>query len=110
MVEVAPSTNSEGKDAKAIWVDLKDAEDGSAAFKLALMELTTLQRLDSAREMFVSRARHIAEHLLEIADKVEKDPTRRPNSLGELQSNASELNALCGVIDGLRTALVGPMR
>lgn len=109
MANMTESTNKAGQTADDLWKILAAAENGSPEFKLALMESEIIRRLDSAREQFVDKARWIADSLTRIADQVESDPTRRPNSLGELQSNASELNALCGAIDALRTALVGLM-
>lgn len=109
MTNIIESTNKDGKTANDLWKIMIEVEEGSPEFKLALMEGEILRRLDNARDQFVRNARNIAERLDSIAKQVESDPTRRPNSLGELQSNASELNALCGTIDALRTALVGLM-
>lgn len=109
MTNVIESTNKKGQTANDLWKTLAAAENGSPEFQLALMESEILRRLDNAREQFVNKARWIADNMTSIANQVESDPTRRPNSLGELQSNASELNALCGSINALRTALFGLM-
>lgn len=86
-----------------------DFEAGSPEETLARMRYVMMTQLDSQREQFVQMARWIARDLNAIADKVEADPKARPNSLGELQSNASNLNALCGGISALRSSLFGAM-
>lgn len=108
-MSVKPSTTKEGKTLEMLWEQARNAENGSAEFHVATIQAEIMHRLDTARELFVQNARWIADNLNTIAATIESDATRRPNSLGELQSSASELNALCGKIDALRTMLVGPM-
>ena len=58
-----------------------------------------------AREELAKEARDLARNLLREAEKVEKDPTYRPNSLGIVQGAGANVDRACAAIYE-RTAMV----
>jgi len=59
------------------------------------------------REALIERARHMADKLTRMADRIESDEgISGYNSLGELQGSGVEIDRLCGVLDAEEKALV----
>ena len=58
-----------------------------------------------AREELIERMRALAASLTHEADKLEKNPQHRPRSMGYIQGAAPIIDAMCGEVAGLETAL-----
>jgi hypothetical protein len=69
------------------------------------IEWSLARRVDDTRESIIKRARSLAERLTRMADGLEQDPDYTVNSLGELQGNGVELDAMCMKLSFARETL-----
>jgi hypothetical protein len=62
-------------------------------------------RLEMKRKCLVSDMRRLAGDLMIEADKLESNPSRSPNPLGEIQGRGNSIDALCGEVGAMEGAI-----
>jgi hypothetical protein len=71
----------------------------------AIVDWKLAHEVEHTSETIVKRARSLAERLTRLADGLEADPDFSFNTLGELQGNGVELDAMCMKLGFAREAL-----